>query len=474
MLNHTSARLIQLINALLVCFFLSVLFIAPSVGAATLDLDNGTIKLKVNLDLGGAITYLSPSTSTVNLINNFDRGRQIQQSYYAGTMLDRRAEGQHATWSPWSWNPIQVGDAFGHTARILESGITDGVIYTKTLPLLWDMNNESAQCLIEQWTRLDRNTVHVRCKLTCQRTDNRWSVVRAAQEIPAIYTNGWLPNLWTYVGGAPWTNAPMTKIVQSGPPWTYWGPTTARRGLLEHWAANLDAKGWGLGVYCEAADLFAGGFAGKPGSGGEFSGNTSYIAPLAYAELEKNSVFEYEYDLILGTLEQIRSFAYQQHALNKQPMHWWFNRNGDFEKWMMTNQVTSATVSGGVLSFQVTGADPYLYSPFNLGFAAEQNRWLHLRMKNQTAGTMAQIFWEDETGSYEEARSNIFTISANDSDFKEYHLNLGAVASWKGTIYHFRVDPTANMTGKIEIDYIVLNDLPTLAQSSAQEWSSYK
>jgi hypothetical protein len=37
-------------------------------------LDNGVIKLGVNLDLGGAITWLSKSGSDVNLINSADWG----------------------------------------------------------------------------------------------------------------------------------------------------------------------------------------------------------------------------------------------------------------------------------------------------------------------------------------------------------------------------------------------------------------
>ena len=47
-------------------------------------LDNGVIRLGVNLELGGAITYLSKSKSDTNLINSYDWGRQIQMSQYSG------------------------------------------------------------------------------------------------------------------------------------------------------------------------------------------------------------------------------------------------------------------------------------------------------------------------------------------------------------------------------------------------------
>jgi len=47
-------------------------------------LDNGVIRLGVNLELGGAFTYLSTSKSNTNLLNRSDWGRQIQMSHYSG------------------------------------------------------------------------------------------------------------------------------------------------------------------------------------------------------------------------------------------------------------------------------------------------------------------------------------------------------------------------------------------------------
>jgi len=47
-------------------------------------LDNGVIRVGVNLNLGGSITYLSKSGGSTNLVNNADWGRQIQMSHYSG------------------------------------------------------------------------------------------------------------------------------------------------------------------------------------------------------------------------------------------------------------------------------------------------------------------------------------------------------------------------------------------------------
>ena len=75
----------------------------------TLELSNSKICVKQDLTRGGAIYYISKSDEERNIVNIYDEGRYIQQSYYAGNNIDRQAEGQAKAWSPWAWNPIQVG-----------------------------------------------------------------------------------------------------------------------------------------------------------------------------------------------------------------------------------------------------------------------------------------------------------------------------------------------------------------------------
>jgi len=275
-----------------------------------IHLDNGTLKVGLDLLSGGAIYYLSGSNESRNLVNIADRGRYIQQSYYAGNRINRQNEGQSIYWSPWPWNPIQAGDAFGNSSEVLESDIENGVVYTKTLPLLWDMNNERAECFFEQWTTLHVNTVHVRNKLTIFRTDNLYGENRLNhQELPAVYPISALSNLFTYMGSTPFSNAPIDNPdvvnLSSG----FWGeyPT-----VTEHWMAFVDNNQWGIGVYNHKCILFLAGMAGIPG-GEARDGSTSYIAPLDAVILRKIDTYEYEYDLILGTVTQIRQFAYGSH-----------------------------------------------------------------------------------------------------------------------------------------------------------------
>ena len=85
-----------------------------------LEIKNRKIEVIQDLTRGGAIAYISKRGKGRNLVNIRDEGRYIQQSYYAGNTVDRRAEGQSPFWSPWAWNPIQVGDNAYNRAEILE------------------------------------------------------------------------------------------------------------------------------------------------------------------------------------------------------------------------------------------------------------------------------------------------------------------------------------------------------------------
>lgn len=437
-----------------------------------LRLDNGVIEIGMDLvSLGGAITFLSLSGQNDNLINIHDRGREIQQSYYAGQSLDRRAEGQSASWSPWPWNPIQVGDAFMNSAQVLAAEIVDGVAYVKTIPMLWDMNNEPAQCWFEQWTSLHENTAHVRNKITIFRDpDDLWTqVVPRHQEMPAVYTIANLPYLYTYQGTAPWTGAPLTRIINDPNDGFLWDHFLAQ----ECWAANVDdtsGNGWGVGVYTSIATLFVGGLYGNP-SGGPTDGSTAYISPLDTRALGRDTILEYEYNLIVGTLDEIRAFVYANPPASPHGAHWWrFDVDGDLERWRMVNHIANANVSGGTLQFDITGTDPYMQSP-QVMTLANAVPYVHLRLKNGTSATSAQLYWTDDSGGFGGANSLSFAISANDTAFHDYLLNMSGVAGWAGTINNIRLDPGSGATGDFEIDHIALWDNPSLEEpDSALVW----
>ena len=67
---------------------------------------------------GGALAYLSAGNSDVNVLNHYDHGRLVQQSYYGD------ADGSRWGDKPWRYNPVQGGDYKGNAARLVEFSST--------------------------------------------------------------------------------------------------------------------------------------------------------------------------------------------------------------------------------------------------------------------------------------------------------------------------------------------------------------
>ena len=276
-------------------------------------LNNGIIHLMQDLTRGGAISFISKASDSRSIVNISDEGRYIQQSYYAGKRLNRQAEGQSPHWSPWSWNPIQVGDYARNRAVILTSQKTDSSTYVKCIPMLWDMNNKPAEAIMEQWTTLRGNVIKVKNKLTCLRTDTLYGENTSnSQEIPAVYPISALKNLYSYFGNSPFSNAPMDNPSVVNLSSGFWGKYNT---VPEKWMAFVDDSQWGIGVYSPSATKFIAGMAGTV-DGEATSGSTSYIAPIKQELMKRNSVIEYDYYLIIGTLNEIRSKIYQINTQN--------------------------------------------------------------------------------------------------------------------------------------------------------------
>ena len=307
----------------LLCFLFGIFFCFQSCKSQSSDLklymvdpiiDNGLLTLKLDLTRGGAISYLSLSGSSRSYVNIADEGRYIQQSYYAGKRLDRKADGQSPSWSPWSWNPIQVGDAYHNRAKILDFQKNGNTLYVKCIPMQWDMNNRPAEAEMEQWTTLEGSVLKVRNRLTCHRTDMLYGdSISNSQELPAVYPISALKYLYTYLGNIPFTGAPMDSLAVKNLSSGFWGNY---KNVSEHWMAFVDANHWGMGIYNAGCDNFLAGMAGKP-DGEATSGSTSYIAPVKKEILYKKCVYEFEYYVIIGTLTEIRSKVYDLHSEEK-------------------------------------------------------------------------------------------------------------------------------------------------------------
>ncbi len=132
-------------------------------------IDNGMIRLGVDLNRGGSITFLADAKNRENVVNAYDLGREIQQSYFSGPNPFGR--GHHPGWKRWGWNPIAAGDVFGNTGKVISHRRTKDSIYVKCVPRQWALNGVPGECTFETWISLEASTVRIRCRLNNRRPD---------------------------------------------------------------------------------------------------------------------------------------------------------------------------------------------------------------------------------------------------------------------------------------------------------------
>ncbi|HOQ90703.1 MAG TPA: hypothetical protein PLX03_11240, partial [Candidatus Hydrogenedentes bacterium] len=132
---------------------------------------------------------------------------------------------------------------------------------------------------------------------------------------------------------------------------------------------------------------------------------------------------------------------------------WNWDTNGNLEGWGSPNQITGLTASGGAMTGQTTGGDPYVYSPDNLNLSGSAHRWIKIDL--QTSATSArtwQIFFiTNADGSWSEAKSVTFTVQPG-RDFYQIHVPRRLAEEskanvWDGqTIRQLRLD-TGDQSG---------------------------
>jgi len=265
-------------------------------------LDNGQIKLGVKESSGAGIAYLSVSGSDRNLLNHFDHGRLVQQSYYG--MVDGTIWGKQ----PWRWNPVQGGDYKNGAAKVLELKSDKTTLYAKSMGRHWSGCVDLPEVTFEEWITLTGKVAHVRYKMTYTGTNSHPKV---HQEVPAVFVEPDLENLVVYSGEKPWTSDASQR---SKPGWP-----NENRKITENWAAYVDKDDFGVGAYVPIASQIT---CYRYNAGGTTKqGACSYFAPIIEMAITPGTVFEYDVYLTLGKPEEMRKAFTDIHAksLAKKP-----------------------------------------------------------------------------------------------------------------------------------------------------------
>ncbi|MCQ2140187.1 MAG: hypothetical protein MJZ09_07425 [Bacteroidales bacterium] len=264
-------------------------------------ISNGKVQVGVDPARGGTVFHVSEAGKKKNLVNHYDEGREIQQSYYGW------ADGSSWNGQSWVWNPVQGGSASGVKGKILKDESTEDKIVITSIPVLWASGEMASDCEMKEVITLEGDVVHIKFSFKysgAKKGDSRH------QELPAFFVDWDLKNFVWYKGSSPWTNDKLSSYVpdrldQTG--------KNEYQALPERWAAYVDDSGWGIGLYspsCSQCTLYRFG----SGPGGPKSSPCSYFAPIATMAVAANWTYSYDVYITIGSKEQIRQRFYDIHA----------------------------------------------------------------------------------------------------------------------------------------------------------------
>lgn len=406
--------------------------IAP---AKRLFLTNDKVKIGIDLNMGGAINYLSEANSTVNMVNNVDLGRQLQTSIYGGP-YPYSVNGKQPVpqWINLGWNPVQTGDYFNHPARVVSYQQSPNQLYVKTIPLIWPLFDEPADCVMEHWIELRNNTAHVRCRIVVNRTDTTQYDART-QETPCVYLNGPYYRIATYGGDKPFTNDAVSE---------YTDRDVLTRYGTENWIALLNEAGRGVGLVRADECLFASGYFGSDRAGGEYDMSSGYINSQSFLLIDHNGQYEYEYDLVLGSLADIRQFAYARPRPATKPNFrfgqdrlGWHYYNARDQGWPIRNELSIRweRVDTAKVTFRIQ-------SPFVFWKAADIDK-IYVQAAFKTNSPTARLIWRKpgEIDSYDIPTRSVDFPVTNDGQFRTYEINLSGLPGWDGVIEQISLSP---------------------------------
>lgn len=260
----------------------------PEVASKQKFLENGKVKIGVDLSSGGSVFWFSEVPANRNFLNHADRGRFIQQSYYG------KKDGSKWVEKPWRWNPVQGGDYKGKPAKLLEFKEAVNSLYLRSIPVNWAGGEDIEDCRMEQWITLADQVAEIRFRFTYRGTDAH---PPTHQELPAVFLDYALTDLIYYPGAKPWQDQPVS---QDQPGW----PNESRK-TTENWAGFVGPDGRGVGVLFPGTDTIT--TYRHPGPGGPKGGGCSYFAPIRTMAITPGLVFEYKAYLTIGTAGEIRA-----------------------------------------------------------------------------------------------------------------------------------------------------------------------
>ncbi|HSH95899.1 MAG TPA: hypothetical protein VK968_17265, partial [Roseimicrobium sp.] len=251
------------------------------------------------------------------------------------------------------------------------------------------------------------------------------------QELPAVYANAAFHRVVSYTGAHPFTGESVSEIPKSTGkhPWSFWQAT-------ENWAALLDGEDRGLGLITPGRVHFTGGFAGRSGPNETRGNSTGYLAGQGQEILDHNITCEFRYELVAGSLKEIRERAM---AVRVAGLPSWTFSN-DRQGWHYQNASDNGWPISGLLDVHLDRNDPQLISPQTFWQAAAAP-YLIIEAAFQTKHRTGTIYWQAlDKGAPESGSTMNFPIR-DDGQFHRHVIRLADSPNYRGALTRLRIDP---------------------------------
>lgn len=220
-------------------------------------LGNRSFRVGLLRSSGGAIGWISPPGGERSVVNSFDRGRLVQQSWYGDE------DGSDWNGRPWRWNPVH-----------------------------WAAGTDIADAVMTQKVALQQELIRIDYRFQYHGTVSHQP---RHQELPAVFTGPEYSRLAVCTSDRPWTDAALHFRTPGWP--------NEYLPMTEHWVALLNGEDWGLGCNVPRASQLT---CYRAGQGSAAAGACSYFAPIDTIAVTPGFDMRWTVWLTLGEVTGIR------------------------------------------------------------------------------------------------------------------------------------------------------------------------
>ncbi|WDI40741.1 hypothetical protein [Bremerella sp. P1] len=254
-------------------------------------LDNGTVRIGVDKSRGGCIGYFAASDAKENLLDHYDTGRFIQQSYYGDP------DGSKWVDKPWVYNPVQGGSYKNLPSKVTQFRQERDLLFVKTTPRNWAGGQLLSDVEMTETISLNGHVAKIQFQMKYDGTKTHRP---RHQELPAVFVRSQYSTLVTYSGDSPWSGKDLSRREPGFP--------NESVTMTENWVAYLNDDDFGVGVYVPDIQQATCYRYQEPSSA------CSYVAPVKTFALTPGLHHQYTVYLTCGTIEEIRQRFQTLHA----------------------------------------------------------------------------------------------------------------------------------------------------------------